>query len=288
MTLTVESYESAKAQGTESTNRSGGTARPLGQRLRWGLPLVVASMSLALLPAACADGPQRRDEPAAMAQTAANSNVPAAPSVDRSKCSDKGKQVVTADINLDKKPDVWKFFTTVQQNGQSVSVLTCKQVDLNHDGKVDMVYYYDETGAQTTLEEFDLDFDGQFDVTTYYVAGKKVRKEEDTNLDKKPDVWTYLEDEKIVRVERDTDFNGKVDEWQYYEGGKLDRIGYDTTGTGRLDRWDRAPEGGDAPPAEGGGAPATPPAGAASTAPPAASAPPAATTPPASTQTAKK
>ena len=256
--------------------------------------LLVAGL-LASFMSACADGPQRRDEPVSMAAGA--SNVPAPPDVDRSKCSDKGKQVVTLDINLDKKPDVWKFFGSVQQDGQTVSVLTCKQVDLNHDGKVDMVYYYDQTGTQSTLEEADLDFDGVFDVTTYFVGGKKVRKEEDTNLDKRPDVWTYFEDEKVVRIERDTDFNGKVDEWQYYEGGKLDRIGYDTTGTGRLDRWDRAPEGetaadqGAPPPTPVPGAAAAPaPTAAPSTAPPppAAPAPPSASavSPPA--QTAKK
>jgi hypothetical protein len=247
---------------------------------------LIAVASAGLL-GACADSPQKRDEPA-MASLA-GSNVPAAPSVDRSKCSDKGKQVVTADTNLDKKPDVWKFFSSVQQNGQNVAILSCKQVDLNHDGKVDMVYYYDETGSQTTLEEFDLDFDGQFDVTTYYVGGKRVRKEEDTNLDKRPDVWTFYEDEKIVRIERDTDFNGKVDEWQYYESGKLDRIGYDTTGTGRLDKWDRAPEG-EAQPAEGGApaaAPAAPGAGAATAPSPSATAPPLVAPPPV-TQTAKK
>src|SRR5262245_34731491 len=47
-------------------------------------------------------------------QTAAigDSNIPAPPNVDRSKCSDQGKQVITADTNQDKKPDVWKFFAT--------------------------------------------------------------------------------------------------------------------------------------------------------------------------------
>src|SRR5258708_33395421 len=95
---------------------------------------------------------------------AANSNVPAAPSVDRSRCSDKGKQVITSDTNQDKQPDVWKYFVTGEQGGQSVSIITCKLVDLNHDGKVDIVYYYDPSGAQTTLAEFDLDFDGKFDL----------------------------------------------------------------------------------------------------------------------------
>jgi hypothetical protein len=216
---------------------------------------------------ACADGPQKRDDAAMLA---GGSNVPAAPNVDRSKCSDKGKQVVTVDTNLDKKPDVWKYFTSSQQEGQTVSVLSCKQVDLNHDGKIDLVSYYDEKGSQLAMEEADLDFDGQFDVTSYYVAGRRVRKEEDTNFDKRPDVWTYYEDDKIVRIERDTDGNGKVDEWQYFEGGKLDRIGYDTSGAGRVDRWDRAPEGegsGAAGPAGGGDQAAAAPAPGAAAAP---------------------
>src|SRR6266404_2863743 len=55
----------------------------------------------------CASSPRKDD-----GGLAANSNVPAAPSVDRSKCSDKGKQVITSDTNQDKQPDVWKFFVT--------------------------------------------------------------------------------------------------------------------------------------------------------------------------------
>src|SRR5215471_8761963 len=166
--------------------------------------------------------------PGAMLPTA-DSNVPMPPTVDRSKCDDKGKQVITADTNQDKKPDVWKFFATTTLNGQQVQAITCKQ--------------------------FDLDFDGKFDLTVYYVQGKKVREELDTNYDQRPDLWKYFEDEKLVRIERDTNGDGKVDEWQYFEGGKLDRIGYDTTGSGRVDRWDRAPEaeegggGGEAAPA---------------------------------------
>jgi hypothetical protein len=222
---------------------------------------------------ACASGPEKRDEAAMLP---AGSNVPAPPEVDRSKCSDKGKQVITADANQDKKPDVWKFFATTQQDGQTVSVLTCKQEDMNFDGKIDLVIYYDQTGTQKVLEEADLDRDGQFDTTWYYVNGKLVRREEDTNFDKRPDVWTYYEEEKVVRIERDTDFNGKVDEWQYYEGGKLDRIGYDTSGNGRVDRWDRAPEGeGQTPeqPATAGGGTGAAPAPAGATPPTASAAP---------------
>ena len=78
------------------------------------------------------------------------SNVVGAPPVDRSRCKAEGKRVVTTDLNNDKKPDVWKYYVP---NGQGADVLTCKQIDYNHDGKVDSVYYYDDAGAQTTLEE---------------------------------------------------------------------------------------------------------------------------------------
>jgi hypothetical protein len=47
-------------------------------------------------------------------------------------------------------------------------VITCKQVDLNHDGKIDMVIYLRRRRSQIVLEEIDGDFDGKFDFTAYY------------------------------------------------------------------------------------------------------------------------
>ncbi len=221
--------------------------------------------------------------PPKTAASAGVSNVQAAPPVDRTRCKSEGKQIVAADTDLDKKADVWKYYVP---NGSGAQVMTCKQVDLNHDGKVDITYYYDDTGTQSVLEEFDLDFDGRNDLTVFYANGKKVREELDTNYDNRSDVWKFYEDERLVRVERDSDFNGRVDQWEYYENGRLDRIGYDTSGSGRVDKWDRAPEGVDdslpgATPA------ATAPATAASTA-PAPAAPTAATTPPAAPASVKK
>src|SRR5450432_2763917 len=135
--------------------------------------------SLALLAVACAETPKHAEM-----VTSGVSNVPTPPNVDRTKCDEKGKNVITADTNLDQKPDVWKFYQTVDVGGQKTEILTCKEVDLNHDGK--------------------------FDVTRYFVNGKKVREELDTNFDQKPDVWQYFEDEKLVRQERDTNGDGKV------------------------------------------------------------------------------
>jgi antitoxin component YwqK of YwqJK toxin-antitoxin module len=232
------------------TNLLGPRARQRSPFGRLSTLVVVVGVGLVLGSFGCGS-----TQNAAPVTPAASSNVPGAPPVDRTRCKAEGKQVTTADTNLDGKPDVWKYFVP---NGQGAEVLTCKQEDLNHDGKVDSIFYYNETGTQTALEEFDVDWDGHIDETVYYVNGKKVRSEFDTNFDGKPDVWNYYEDEKLVRIERDTDGNGRVDQWEYYEGGKLDRIGYDTTGAGKVDRWDRAPEGGDitAPPAPAAAPPA--------------------------------
>ena len=58
---------------------------------------------------------------------------------DRSRCDDKGKQVVTLDANGDGKPDVIKLFQGATQDGHSTQQLLCKQTDLDFDGKIDLV-----------------------------------------------------------------------------------------------------------------------------------------------------
>jgi hypothetical protein len=160
---------------------------------------------------------------------------------DRSRCNDQGKQVITADTNGDGKPDVVKLFTVGELNGQKVQQLSCRQVDLNHDSRMDIIYSYNDAGTLIG-EEFDLDFDGKFDERVYYQDGKKVRMERDMDGDGRPDYLEFYEGGRLVRVERDGNGDGRPDEWQYYEGGKLDRIGTDTTGSGRADKWERNPE----------------------------------------------
>src|SRR5947209_3561500 len=61
------------------------------------------------------------------------------PQVDPSLCDTKGKDVQQFDLNRDGKPDVWKLYKTENQKGTTVQVLTCKQVDLDHDGRKDYV-----------------------------------------------------------------------------------------------------------------------------------------------------
>jgi len=157
-----------------------------------------------------------------------------------SRCRADGKRTVKLDLNKDKQPDVWKLYATKTEGGAKVDVLTCKEVDLNYDGRKDLYVYYDDSGNRT-MEEMDLDFDGRIDIVTFRRGGKILRQELDTNFDGKPDIWKHYEDEVLVRVDRDTSGNGRVDFWEYYEGGQLDRVGYDKDGDGKVDSWDRAP-----------------------------------------------
>lgn len=170
------------------------------------------------------------------------------PPVDKSRCDAAGKKIIDTDLNRDGKADVRKYLASVVENGAKVDVLVCREADLNQDGKRDVWTYYDNNG-NITLEEMDLDFDGKIDMVAYRQQGKIVREEYDSNFDGKVDMWKFYEGGRVVRIERSSKRNGKVDVWEYYEGGRLDRIGYDTTGSGQVSRWERAPE----EPGEGAG-----------------------------------
>ncbi|HEY3353435.1 MAG TPA: hypothetical protein VGQ83_09315 [Polyangia bacterium] len=212
-----------------------------------------ALVALLLLGAACGPSQKGPQGPASQAGDGTDSVA-----YDRNRCEGKNNRVVRLTTREDGKPDIWKFYATVSEGGTQIEVLVCKQVDLNHDGKVDIVTYYDQSG-RVAKEEIDLDFDGGFDETVFYEAGKLVRKEYDRNHDGKTDEWAYYENEKLARIERDSKGRGRVDVWEYYEAGKLDRIGYDTTGSGSVDRWERAPEEPDEEGAAPKPAPAPPP-----------------------------
>jgi hypothetical protein len=193
------------------------------------------------LVAACSTN-EKKDTNTAANEAKAGEGQPAPAQVDRSRCDPSGKKVVDLDVNGDNKPDVRKFYVAQMENGARVDVLTCKESDLNFDGKRDYWVYYDNAG-NITLEEFDFDLDGKVESWAYRQNGKIVREEQDFNFDGKPDLWKYYDNyPKLVRIELSSKRNGRVDVWEYYEGGKLDRIGYDTTGSGQVDRWDRAPE----------------------------------------------
>ena len=150
-----------------------------------------------------------------------------------------GEKVEVFDLNHDNKPDVWVTYgpMTNPDNPQETKiVLLKKEIDLNHDGKVDVRQFFNFKG-ETIKDELDLDFDGKFDVTTFYQNGQKVRQEYDFGFDGKPHLWKFYEKNIIVRAEWDRDLNGRVDRWEYYIDGKLDRVGLDEDGDGNIDTW---------------------------------------------------
>ncbi len=150
-----------------------------------------------------------------------------------------GEEHVQAfDLRRTGKPDVWVYSVTTQDaSGRPVERRTRKEADLNGDGKVDIVYFFDADG-QVTKETMDLDYDGKVDDTLYFEKGKKVRSEKDLDGDGRVDTWSYYDgNEKLVRKERDVKGTGKVDYWEYWENGAIDRIGEDLDGDGQVDRW---------------------------------------------------
>ena len=111
-----------------------------------------------------------------------------------------------------------------------------KEVDVNFDGKIDLVRKMDEKG-ELIEERLDVDFDGRIDLVVTFQKGVIVKKSYDTNFDDTADMWRYFEGGQIAREEADLDYDGKVDFWEYYEGGVLDRTGVDRDGDGNVDEW---------------------------------------------------
>src|SRR2546430_17115744 len=92
--------------------------------------------------AACAADEKKEVANAANSPPGQPSNQPPSSDIDRSRCDSSGKKVVEFDLDGDKKADVWKYYATTVENGAKVDVLTCKEVDANHDGKKDWWTYY--------------------------------------------------------------------------------------------------------------------------------------------------
>ena len=65
--------------------------------------------------------------------------------VDKARCNDSGKQVVT--VRHQRRQEAGRHQAVRRHGpGDNAQMLVCKQVDLNHDDKVDIVYHYDDAG----------------------------------------------------------------------------------------------------------------------------------------------
>jgi hypothetical protein len=185
------------------------------------------------------------------------------PKVDPTLCDTKDKKVVTFDLNHDGRPDVWKLYLVKEEKGAKTETLTCKQVDLDHNGNIDLVTQYD-ADQNPILEEADFDYDGHFDAITHYdkITHRKFLVERDTDTDGKPDLWEEWsfnkgdQNEWLSRLLRDRNHDEKPDYWELYkkvsdangDHGDLEAILYDDDFDGKVERRDDAVQAPPAPP----------------------------------------
>jgi hypothetical protein len=165
------------------------------------------------------------------------------PKVDPTLCDTNGKNVVTADLNHDNRPDVWRLFKVEEDGGTKTEFHTCTQVDFDHDGRKDWVVGYN--GRNTKIfEKADLDFDGRWDVSTVFdpKTGVKAEVERDTDFDGKFDVKeVYDSAGQLTSVRRDRNGDGQPDLWEQYKDGILLAILYDDDFDGKVDRREEIP-----------------------------------------------
>jgi hypothetical protein len=143
-------------------------------------------------------------------------------------CSGGSSQNV--DVNNDGKPDI-----THRVRGDR---RLCSVMDLNFDGRTDLLRFYEDNGKAVALEQHDYDFDGRVDDQAFFKSGKVARKELDTNFDGLIDTWLWCQGPQIERAERARRKPGRVDTWESYSQGLLAEIQYDENSDGKVEKWE--------------------------------------------------
>ncbi|MBP9085574.1 MAG: hypothetical protein KBG15_05615 [Kofleriaceae bacterium] len=167
----------------------------------------------------------------------------AVPRVDPTLCDTEGKNIITADLNKDGRPDVWRMLRSEEEGGAKVEFMTCKQVDFDHDGRKDWVVGYNRKGA-VTFERADFDYDGKFDMSAIYdtKTATVAEVERDSDFDGKFDLKeTYDSVGQLVSVKRDRNGDGAPDMWEQYKDGILLAILYDDDFDNKVDRREEIP-----------------------------------------------
>ena len=167
----------------------------------------------------------------------------AVPRVDPTLCETEGKNIITADLNKDGRPDVWRMLRSEEEGGTKVEFMTCKQVDFDHDGRKDWVVGYNRKGA-VTFERADFDYDGKFDMSAIYdtKTATVAEVERDSDFDGKFDLKeTYDSVGQLVSVKRDRNSDGAPDMWEQYKDGILLAILYDDDFDNKVDRREEVP-----------------------------------------------
>lgn len=196
--------------------------RPSG--LKAPLPLLVGALCLSAL-AACGASEKKPTTP----RFGDASVIARDPNLDdRERCQTAQRRIETLDLNGDGVPNIYHAFEGDRR--------VCSEFDLNFDGKIDIVRFYDTDQVRPIREEYDYDFDGLIDEVLIYEDGLLVRKELDTNFDHKIDTWLLCHNGRVLIAERDRRLMGRPDVFERYEEGLLTEARYDDDLDGVIDR----------------------------------------------------
>jgi hypothetical protein len=214
------------------------------RELRRGRPFWMAGVLL--VSAACGSSSQAGESGTSAEQARRTEPQPLV----RKECTGGASQPV--DANGDGTPDIKHHM----DGGKRV----CTEIDMNFDGKTDVLRFYQPDGQSIALEQHDYDFDGKLDEQAHFEAGALKSKELDTDFDGIIDTWLWCNGPFVDRAERarrkpghvdtlesykdgviseiqyDEDLNGKPEKCEIYEDGTLTSIRYDDNGDGTFDR----------------------------------------------------
>jgi hypothetical protein len=159
--------------------------------------------------------------------------------------AENGQEIVeTVDVDKDGIPEIRRIYF---MRGKA-KVLARKEVDLNGDGKYDVVRIYDNRGHLVRAIT-DLDYDGKADVVANYRWDKDKRqsvlvpREYGFQNDGVVDSRVYFVENQVFKRESDRNHNGSPDRFDYYAAGKLIRTELDDNDDGIIDQWGMASDG---------------------------------------------
>lgn len=138
--------------------------------------------------------------------------------------------------NPDGAPPVTARYTLVSHESCAIDGADAVRVDVNGDGKPDVITVYE--GGRKVCEWLDFNFDGVCDTWVYFTPSGQVRRREvDYDRDGRIDETTNFAGDRIQDRQRATTLAGRIDTWQYFQHGQLTRAERDTNGDGIIDQW---------------------------------------------------
>ena len=158
------------------------------------------------------------------------------------------------DVNHDGQVDLWKFYAYKKLDdveGPGDLLLIRKELDLNFDGRIDRIMYYNQK-EELVSEEIDTNFDGTIDRIHHYdkailvsteffqSEGNRVAIDGVNNPTVYPNMVRFFRNGKMTREEPDAEGDGLRERYVLFDvEGKISQIGHDDDGDGVVEYWER-------------------------------------------------